>query len=293
VWIQAHVTTDKAHAEAVEALLEAFGALSITLADAADEPMFEPALGTTPLWRATRVTGLYAGGTDLDALQSAVTRALADAAPGARLTLEALAERDWARVWLEGFRPMCFGRRLWVCPSGATAADPAAVVVHLDPGLAFGTGTHPTTALCLTWLDGSELAGRRVIDFGCGSGILAVAAARLGAEHVTALDHDPQALTATAANAAANEVADRIDVHGADLVGLAPAEVVVANILANVLIELAPTLTALVAPRGSLVLSGILIHQADAVMAAYAAAFDFDAPAVLDDWVRLSGQRIH
>ena len=290
MWIQAHITVPKSEAEAVEALLEELGALSVTLADAADEPMFEPPLGTTPLWHATRVTGLFPGETDLDSLRSKIDQALASSS--VEVQIETLEDRDWERAWLERFRPMRFGRRLWVCPSGTSPDQPDAVVVQLDPGLAFGTGTHPTTALCLEWLDGADLEGRRVVDFGCGSGILAVAAARLGAARVTAVDHDPQALLATSANARNNGVETLVDIRGSGQTAPEPAEVVVANILANVLVELAPRLGATVAPSGTLVLSGVLAGQAEEVMAAYAATFDFEAPAHREGWVRLCGRRL-
>ncbi len=289
MWLQARITAPQAQAPLLELLLEQFGALSVTFEDAADQPMFEPAPGATPLWQSTRVTGLFAGDTDADALRAELGRALPD---GARdIALEVLEDRAWERAWLERFHPMRFGERLWVCPTGQEPPTPDAVVVRLDPGLAFGTGTHPTTALCLEWLDGAALADRRVIDFGCGSGILAIAAARLGARQVLAVDHDPQAVTATAANARLNAVADRVQaVHSSDF-RAEPVDIVLANILANVLVELAAPLAALVAPGGQLVLSGILEAQAGTVAAAYAQRFRLEAPFTRDEWVRLSGRR--
>ena len=211
--------------------------------------------------------GLFDGTADAGALRAALDAALDG---GGALRIEPLQDQDWERAWLEHFRPMRFGRRLWVLPGGQTAelAD-GDVAVELDPGLAFGTGTHATTALCLDWLGSLDLAGRRVIDVGCGSGILAIAALKLGAAGAVAIDHDPQALLATRENAARNGVADRLTVLGADAPPPEPADVVVANILAGTLIELAPQVEAMVRPGGLLALSGILAEQIDDVAAAY------------------------
>ncbi len=284
-WLQARVILAPEQAPAAEALFEALGALSVTLEDAADQPMFEPAPGTTPLWRRTRVTGLFDAQRDPAELRGALHQLL----PGHEVVLEPLADQPWERAWLAHFRPMRFGRRLVVCPSGHQVEDPDAVVIHLDPGLAFGTGTHPTTALCLEWLDGADLEGATVVDYGCGSGILAVAALRLGAARVIALDHDPQALAATAENARRNGVAERLEVRDKPP---APgtADLVLANILANVLIDLAPVIGALPRPGGALVLSGLLEDQAEDVARAYQPRFRFAPPVARDQWLRLEGQ---
>jgi ribosomal protein L11 methyltransferase len=267
-WLQAHVLTDPVHAPGVEAALAAAGAGSVTLLDAEDQPVLEPLPGETPLWPHVRVTGLFDDASGAAALQANIRTALGPGL-GDAIRIEPLADQVWERTWLDHFHPMRFGRRLWVVPGGQTAELGAGdIAVELDPGLAFGTGTHPTTALCLEWLDGLELAGRRVIDVGCGSGILAIAALRLGAAHALAIDHDPQALLATRENAARNGVAERLTVLGTDAPP-APAEVVIANILAGTLIELAPRIAAMVAPGGRLALSGILADQADGVLTAY------------------------
>ena len=268
-WLQAHVLTDPAHAPGVEAALAAAGAVSVTLLDAEDQPVLEPAPGETPLWPHVRVTGLFDDAEGAAALQDQLRTALGSALREA-IRIEPLADQVWERAWLDHFHPMRFGRRLWVVPGGQTVElGTGDVALELDPGLAFGTGTHPTTALCLEWLDGLDLAGRRVIDVGCGSGILAIAALKLGAAHAVAIDHDPQALLATRENAMRNGVAERLSVLGTDAPGPAPADVVVANILAGTLIELAPRIAAMVAPRGRLALSGILADQAEGVLAAY------------------------
>ena len=283
-WLQLHLTVDKARAAEAEARMEELGALSVTLTDAEDEPMLEPPPGETPVWTRTRVTGLFPGDTETTALRRRLEDAL-----GAEVFLEPLEDQPWERAWLDHFRPMRFGDRLWICPSGQEVEAEGAVVVELDPGLAFGTGTHPTTALCLQWLDGANLEGRRVIDYGCGSGILGIAALKLGAAEVIAVDHDPQALAATRENARRNGVAERLRTlaPGEPLPG--GADLLLANILANVLVELAPTLAPLLPAGGELVLSGILEEQAEEVARAYAPRFEFAPWTSLEGWVRLDG----
>lgn len=289
-WIQAHLTTGKEQAPLVELLFENLGALSTTLVDAEDEPLLEPKPGESPLWQRTRVTGLFSGDSNPDQLRSEITRIL-NQEVGSELRLEVLEDQEWERAWMDNFHPMSFGQRLWVCPTGQTPPDPTATVVELDPGLAFGTGTHPTTALCLQWLDGESLAGKTVIDFGCGSGILAIAALRLGAARVTAVDHDLQALEATAANAEKNSVSERLVLHGSEQIPAQPAEIVLANILAGTLIELQPLLADLTLPGGDIVLSGILAEQASMVSKAFDASFEMAPPKQLEDWILLSGKR--
>ena len=289
-WLQAQLTVDKGRAPLIELLFENLGAVAVTMEDAGDEPMLEPAPGETPLWQATRITGLFEGDTDADSLRSTINQALA-ADVSRHLVLERLADQDWERAWMDQFHPMQFGRRLWIRPSGNTITQPDAVIVDLDPGLAFGTGTHPTTALCLHWLDGQDLHGRTVIDFGCGSGVLGIAALKLGAARVVAVDHDPQAVLATRDNAARNAVDDRIEVLHSDGFADHNADLVMANILANVLITLAPKIQRLVKPGGTLVMSGVLQAQADDVMRAYADSLDFRAIQTQDDWVLLHGSK--
>lgn len=291
MWQQLMVTVDEDLAEDVsDALMEA-GALSVSFLDAGDQPLFEPPLGTTPVWAQTRVVGLFEEGGDMAAIRSALGRRFGEE----RLrdwSEETLADQAWERAWLEHFRPMRFGSRLWVCPTGFTIEESDAVVMLLDPGLAFGTGTHPTTALCLEWLDAADLRGASVLDYGCGSGILGIAAALLGAASVRAVDIDPQALAATAENAAKNRVGERIVIS---LPGDLPdfeSDIVLANILANPLMELADELRSRVRPGGRIVLSGILAEQADAVASAYAQkGFEMEPAVFSEDWVRLAGVR--
>lgn len=276
--------------ELVEAVFERHGACSVTLSDAGDDPVLEPAPGETPLWADTRITGLFEADTDLRRLHDDLLRSfMLQELPGYRV--ESLPERDWEREWLKDFRPMAFGRRLWVCPGGFEVDAVDAVVVRLDPGLAFGTGTHPTTALCLEWLDSTDLKGCRVLDYGCGSGILAIAALLLGAQSAVAFDIDPQAITASRLNAARNGVAEKLTTttHSAELTGR--FDVVLANILAAPLIKNAAAISALLKHGGLLALSGILGNQVEAVRSAYRGSVKFAAKRTRDDWVLLTGQR--
>ena len=291
-FLQVHLTLKGLDPDTVEAACFAAGALAVTLADAGDTPILEPAPGATPLWPSVALAALYEAATPPEALAATLRQSLGE--PGLKLRFEALADRVWEREWLKDFRPMRFGRRLWVCPGGvappaaATAADPP-LIVWLDPGLAFGTGSHATTALCLEWLDGAPLAGERVLDVGTGSGILAIAALALGAAHVHALDIDPQALIAARENAARNGAA----------LSVAPAAqpwgegygVVLANILAEPLIALAPGIAAATRPGGAVALSGLLVGQVTAVAGAYAPWFDMDGARQRDGWALIVGRR--
>jgi ribosomal protein L11 methyltransferase len=272
----------------VEAALFEIGASSITFVDRGDEPVLEPGPGEIRLWSDTLVRALFQQSSDPAAGDPArnVDRLAArlGAEVGVAASVRWVKDQDWERVWLADWKSMRFGRRLWVCPTAAAPPDdPDAVVVRLDPGLAFGTGTHPTTALCLQILESLPVAGRAVIDYGCGSGILGLAALKLGAARVRAVDLDPQALLATRDNAIRNDVSGKIEVTGIDG-DLAPAYCVMANILAGPLIELAPTLTAACEPGGYLLLSGILKTQAYAVKAAYSSAFAMVQVVERDDW---------
>ncbi len=278
-----------------EDALFAAGATSVTLQDSADDPILEPAPGATPLWPTVTVKALFDSNANADAI-SAILSEQVGAVPH---RFERIEDRLWEREWLKDFKPMQFGKRLWVCPGGMeppASSLPIAdnrsppVLIHLDPGLAFGTGTHPTTALCLEWLDGADLSGKRIIDYGCGSGILAIAALKLGARSAIAMDIDEQALIASRNNAERNEVNDRLTVQSVSTV-LPESDLVLANILAGPLNELAPRLASLVRTDGRLVLSGILKEQAPGLAKRYEAWFDMDEPAFRGDWARLVGRR--
>jgi ribosomal protein L11 methyltransferase len=287
--------------EEVEAALFELGACSITYVDGGDEPVLEPKPGEVRLWSDTRVRALFQTDAAEGANPDAATVALRQiehlaARLGEQITatarIRAVQDQAWERAWLTDWKSMRFGRRLWVCPTAADAPeDPDAVVVRLDPGLAFGTGTHPTTALCLQLLESLPLQGRSLIDYGCGSGILGIAALKMGAAHVDAVDLDPQALIATRDNAARNGVSSRIAVQGVPA-KLRPVSCVVANILEGPLIELAPVLTSACEPGGDLLLSGLLKTQAYAVKAAYTAGFDIVQVVGRDDWCCIHGRRM-
>jgi ribosomal protein L11 methyltransferase len=328
-WLELKLHCGKSNAESLEALLWESGAVSVTLTDAEDEPLFEPKVGETPLWQAMVLTGLYQGDTDAAELQQRLRSGWQWGELPA-LHFSVLPEQDWVRAWLDDFKPMRFGQRLWVCPSwwlnqnkpadadnwAPSATDAQAwsekhqdlllamqqddqVVLQLDPGLAFGTGTHPTTSLCLQWLDAQALAGTRLVDFGCGSGILGIAALLLGASEVLGVDNDPQALTATIDNCHKNQLDPaRFPLYlppafaklqsAADF---APVDGVMANILAGTLIELVAQLAALVRPSGWLLLSGILHTQSDSVIAAFTPWFSHFEVVQEGDWVRISSIR--
>jgi ribosomal protein L11 methyltransferase len=293
-FLQLHLRLDGLDPDAAEAACFAAGALSVTLADAGDTPILEPKPGATPLWPSVALAALYDAATEPAAL--AATLAAALDAPALELRFETLADRVWEREWLKDFRPMRFGRRLWVCPGGleppaAASAVDAPVIVWLDPGLAFGTGTHATTALCLEWLDGAALAAERVLDVGTGSGILAIASLALGAAGVHALDIDPQALIATRDNAARNGIGAALTVAAADAPWGGGYGAVLANILAEPLVALAPAIAAATRAGGAVVLSGLLAGQTDAVTAAYAPWFDMEVPRHRDGWALLVGRR--
>jgi len=276
--------------EAVDAALLEIGASSVTFSDRGDEPVLEPKPGEIRLWSDTLVRALFDGSHDPAlCIHQLATRLGPHITSAARV--RAVEARDWERVWLADWKSMRFGRRLWVCPTTAAAPeDTNAVIVRLDPGLAFGTGTHPTTAMCLQALESLPLSGRALIDYGCGSGILGIAALMLGAAHVTAVDLDPQALIATRDNALRNGVSANLDTQSVPA-KLQPADCVIANILAEPLIKLAPTLTAACAVNGDLILSGILKTQAYAVKAAYASAFDMVQVVGRDDWCCIHARR--
>ena len=290
-WQQLIVEAGDLDPEALSTFFESRGALSVSLADAADQPLFEPDPGTTPLWSATRVTALFDTDVDLAPVKQALAghfgAALLD-----RLVEQPLHDQDWERVWLDRFHPMRFGKRLWICPAGQRPpAEDGQVLIDLDPGLAFGTGTHATTALCLEWLDQHAPLQQQVLDYGCGSGILAIAALKLGAAQVWGIDIDRQALWASRENAARNGVGTGLHTGLPDDLPDQVFDLLLANILANPLIEMAGYLATQVRPAGDLVLSGILREQADAVCAAYAPWFSLSDPVERDGWVRLHGRR--
>ena len=289
-WLQVRLAISPEQAETYEDALLEVGAVSVTFMDAEDQPIFEPDLNTTPLWSHTHLLALFEADTQAASVFAHLQLLTGTALPDHQA--EVIEDQDWERSWMDNFHPMRFGQRLWIVPSWHAAPEPDAVNLLLDPGLAFGTGTHPTTALCLEWLDGQALQGSEVLDFGCGSGILAIAALLLGAKRAVGTDIDVQALEASRDNAGRNGIAvERFALHLPEDLPAMQADVLVANILAGPLVSLAPQLSGLVRPGGLLALSGILAEQGNEVAAAYAEHFELDPVANRDGWVRISGRR--
>ncbi|EJY0697604.1 TPA: 50S ribosomal protein L11 methyltransferase [Vibrio parahaemolyticus] len=291
-WIQIKLNATNENAEQIgDMLMEETGALSVTFLDAQDTPVFEPLPGETRLWGDTDILALYDAEADTNFIIDQI-KASNMLAENFAYKVEQLEDKDWEREWMENFHPMKFGERLWICPSWREVPEPDAVNVMLDPGLAFGTGTHPTTALCLEWLESMDLSGKTVIDFGCGSGILAIAAIKLGAEKVIGIDIDPQALLASKDNAERNGVAEKLEVYlpQNQPEGLI-ADVVVANILAGPLRELAPIIKGLVKPNGALAMSGVLDTQAGDVASYYRDELHIDPIVEQSEWCRISGRK--
>ncbi|HAI68709.1 MAG TPA: 50S ribosomal protein L11 methyltransferase [Gammaproteobacteria bacterium] len=285
-WLQIILDTDAQSVERISDSLTELGAVAVTLLDAENQPLYEPPLNTTPLWKQTRVIGLFENDTDSHQLQKQLQARIV---PLPRCQIQILKDQEWTRVWMADFHPLQFGKRVWICPSWQRPPDPQAINIMLDPGLAFGTGTHPTTALCLEWLDQqNDLSDQTLIDYGCGSGILAITALKLGAAHVWAVDNDPQALLATLDNAKKNHVETAISpVLPEQLPHHVKADAILANILATPLIKLAPTLTAHLNTKAPLVLSGLLKEQVDDVIAAYTPYATIVDRVEQDNWIRL------
>lgn len=288
-WLQLRVFTQ--HPDFADELLTAYGAEAVSFVDGADTPILEPGVGETPLWPDTVTLGFFQEHVD----PAPAIAALKDALPegqGLRIETVLIEDQDWVRAWLDNWHPQRISERLWVVPreKREQVSDPSATVLLLDPGLAFGTGTHPSTHLCLEWLAQADVAGKRVLDFGCGSGILAIAALLLGAKEAVCVDIDPQALTATLDNAEVNGVADKVKLLLPHEFEPQAYDLVLANILANPLIALAPMLAQCAKPGAPLVLAGLLARQADEVRAAYAPWFSFNPDGEKDGWHRINGQ---
>jgi len=289
-WLEVRIEVRETQLEELEDQLLELGALAVTLTDSEDHPVLEPAVGETPLWPKLTVTGLFSGDTSKEPITESLSR-LDFIRHASAIRFSRLQDQQWERSWMARFKTMCFGKNLWIVPSTTAEseypADPDATVIHLDPGLAFGTGTHPTTALCLEWIDGQDFHGKTVIDYGCGSGILAIAAALKGAHRVYAIDNDPQAIQATRENARRNRVESKLRTGMPEL-ETPPADILLANILARPLIELAAELSDRLKPGGSLVISGILEEQQTQVKSAYKPACGNMHSQLNEEWVRLS-----
>ncbi|UTW44309.1 50S ribosomal protein L11 methyltransferase [bacterium SCSIO 12696] len=288
-WLQCKLDTTRATVEALEDAMLAAGAVSVTFQDLEDEPILEPGVGETPLWNNIRLVGLFTADTDTTLATVQATAHYGDLPPH---RWEILEDKDWEREWMANYHPIQCGERLWVCPSWTEPPQANAVNLMLDPGLAFGTGTHPTTFLCLKWLDSLDLTGKTVVDYGCGSGILGIAALLLGAEKVVAIDNDPQALIATVENGKRNNIdPKRLSTYLPDEAPALQADITAANILAAPLIELAETLSTLTRSGGQLCMAGLIAPQTGSVKAAYENQFDFGPEQSQDEWVRLSATK--
>ena len=297
MWLELSLTVRAAEQERVELALEDAGALAVTLLDAdagtpEERAILEPGVGETPLWDDLTLTALFDAAADRAGLLHVLGELVPELDP-ARVRFLEVEDQDWTRVWMEDFHPMRFGRRLWIYPWNVEPPEDGSerALVRLDPGLAFGTGTHPTTALCLEWLDAQELAGCSVLDYGCGSGVLALAALQLGAAHVTGIDNDPQALAASRDNAERSGVDARLSLLAPEDFTDTPADVLVANILAGPLAELAPRFARCTRPGAPFALSGILAGQEHELLQRYAADFEDLQVEIRDDWARISGRR--
>ncbi len=268
---------------ATEILLDELGAVSISIIDAEDHPIFVEEVGTTPLWQHLILTALFVEDIALETLQEPIEKALA--AP-IELNKRLVQDQDWQKKWLQNLQPMQFGERLWICPSWLTYPDPFAINIQLDPGLAFGTGTHPTTHLCLQWLANYSLQDKTVMDFGCGSGILAIAAHFLGAKKVVAIDHDPQAIQATRINATKNNIDDRVlQTILADSPPQQISDVIIANVLLLPLLQFSCEFSKAMSATSKIILSGILEQQLEQMKQVYEPTFKFDKIHSKNDWL--------
>jgi ribosomal protein L11 methyltransferase len=289
-WLELSVRVSRQNANLVENLLQNEPVLALTLTDDADDPVLEPGVGETPLWPSVCVTALFDGDTPVEPLARMLSLVPGIDRPQ-QVSFRKFADQQWERVWLERFKPMQFGQDLWIVPGDQAAPEGALNVLRLDPGLAFGTGTHPTTRLCLQWMDSHDFHAQTVVDYGCGSGVLGIVAAIKGATEVSCVDNDPQALLASSDNAARNGVSDNIQVLLPEQFKPVSADVVLANILAGPLIVLAPVLLASLRPGGFMVLSGILEEQAQDVIETYQAHLNQLLTTTDDGWVRIQGRK--
>jgi ribosomal protein L11 methyltransferase len=287
-WLELSVRVSRRNAALVETLLQNEPVLALTLTDDANDPVLEPGVGETPLWPSVCVTALFDGETSTVELAQLLSLIPGVDRPNL-VSFRKFDDQPWERTWLDRFKPMQFGHGLWIVPGDQTAPADAVNVLRLDPGLAFGTGTHPTTRLCLQWMDGHDFTGQTVVDYGCGSGVLGIVAAIKGAARVICIDNDPQALTATRENAKRNDVTARLQILAPDQFEAGVADVVLANILAGPLIELSSVFLAGLRPAGDLVLSGVLEAQANEVAAAYRSHMAALSITSDDGWVRLHG----
>ena len=291
-WLQLIFNTTQQECPLYSEILSNNGALSVTLEDAGDQPIYEPLPGETPHWPDTRVIGLFDENTNLDKIVEIIKEQIKPKII-AHWQIENLEDRDWTKEWTKDFHPIQIARELWICPSWCEPPEPKATNIYMDPGLAFGSGTHATTFLCMSWLAQHKLSEMDMIDYGCGSGILAITAAKLGAKQIWAVDNDPQALISTRDNAKNNSVEDVIHIGLPDNFKDLAVDVLMVNILAMPLVELAEQFANMVKPQGNIVLSGILPDQIDLITKTYVQWFDIKPATIKDNWVRIEGTRLN
>jgi len=292
-WWQFSIECKAAELDQIEELLLDLGALSINLTDAKNEPLYEPLPGHAPVWQESIVTGMFDGSCSPEILYHQLVERLPEHLTGSVRQSE-LKNQDWVQAYRDHYYPIQCSDKLWIVPSWHKAPDPNAVNICLDPGLAFGTGGHPTTSLCLAWLANHTINNLTIVDYGCGSGILAVAACKLGAKNVIGVDIDPQALEASRHNALRNNIhPDRFPLYLPDQLDPVRVDLLIANILSGPLIRLAKTFATLVKPGGKLLLSGILHGQTDEIQFAYQPFFELDPVSAKEDWIRVTGTRRH
>ena len=291
MWRQLKIQLKSEDASELEQTLFKSGALSISYLDAEDQPVFQKEPNSTPLWDNAFLLCLFDGNVELDSLLADL-KGNTGILNNENLAVEVIEDKDWERSWMEDFKPMQFGEKLWILPSWETPPDPTAANLMLDPGLAFGSGTHTTTSLCLRWLGKSAIDTKEVIDYGCGSGVLAIAAALLGAKKVHAVDNDPQAIAATLDNSYRNNIAEGIiTAYLPEALPELNPDILIANILSEPLIDLSLKFADLVKPGGQIVLSGILEEQVTSLLSCYKRCFDLDAPIIENEWVLITGTR--
>ncbi|MCK5901923.1 MAG: 50S ribosomal protein L11 methyltransferase [Cocleimonas sp.] len=290
-WQHLHCHCLKSSQETISHYFETENALSITWQDAGNTPILEPLPGETPFWDKLVITALFNSDADLSDVLATLEKNRSQWRIQ-NIQTERLEDKVWERAWMEDFHPMQFGENLWIYPSSYELPDDDSTKIRLDPGLAFGTGTHPTTALCLEWLDAHPPHGLSVIDYGCGSGLLAIAAVKLGAQQVLATDIDEQALISTQDNRHKNKLSEEsITTYFPDQLPKKPVDLLIANILSGPLVELSTTFSQLIKAGGSLILSGIIEQQTDTIIAAYQTHFEDISIAKKEDWIRITARR--
>ncbi len=289
-WLEIRFQSASAEIEETEHLLNQLGACSVSIHDAGDQPVLEPAPGEFPLWQDLQIRALFEANAEAKHVTATIARELN--VDEKLIEHKNIADQHWETLWMDDFKPIQFGQRLWICPSWTEPPDPNATNLMLDPGMAFGSGTHPTTFMCMQYLDENPPADQQVLDYGCGSGILALAAALLGARHVTGVDIDPQAILAATQNAKKNALAEDIfDFYPANELSALKCDLLLANILSETLIQLSNELKSLVTVGGNIVLSGVLEYQTEAVVAAYSDCFDVTEIKHQDEWVMISAKK--